>query len=963
MSNKGNVSTCRRPLPALLPAALALALSPLALAQQPPAPATGTAATARCPTAADRDAPCPPAAASEATELDKVEVRGVRGSLISAQAIKQSTRQIVDAIVAEDIGKFPDNNVVEALQRVTGVQTTGRGSGEVSQVTIRGLGDASTTVNGRQMFTSTGRSVALADIPASLLSEVTVYKTRSADLIEGGIAGQIDIRTHRPFDFDGARVAVASRGIYASNTEKVDPNLSALFSDRWNTDAGEFGALLNLSYAKTHYRDENIWNGSSDPYYADSYQRIAEFDAAGNRIVDRGTPLSTAAGSTLNVDGTAREYVLLRDAMGGWNHFGERKRPAANLALQFKPNDWSEYFFEAFYNGYRNTDSNSLLFAFVNNPDRYQDSVLYPGTNVVKENYVNNPYIFTSTQARTAKTDTFHYALGGKWQFSDAFKVSSEVVYQTSEYTWFNQIQDMGSVRYRLGVDFNRNGSGTPSLAFPDNPATAAVDESDLTDPQGWDLAWYFDQHGKDTGDALTWQTDAEYRLGEGFFENLTFGLRLDRRTATSQAGDRSASCGAVASCAGTSAVSAHPQLYRTTPFDFYEGEATFPRKWIVADYAYLLSHADDMRTLYGFDTGMPAYNPARYFDIEESTYAAYLQTDFSAELPVGSVDGQAGVRVVRTDTDLGYNTLLGDWQATSLSKRRTDVLPSAVLRYRPTDKLMARLAYGETISRPSFGQLNPAMVLTPPSSTNASFGYATSGNANLQPVEAKTIDLALEYYFSDSNSVYGVLFWRDVDGFIFNADRSIQITDRTPELNGNYVLTSPQNAGSGTLKGLELGFQYFLDGVPDWLQGFGVQGNYTWIDAQSKDPLYDEVDTTRLLGYRTNPVVGVSDWSYSLVLMYERGKFGSRLSWVDRDEFLTGYNYCCSMPTQVYSKGEASMDFQLSYQVTPELMLTFDATNITGEKYQDYYGNGNLFNLGTNLYSRTYAVGLRYRF
>lgn len=111
-------------------------------------------------------------------DLEEVVVTGIRGSLTKALDIKRNEIQIVDAIIAEDIGKFPDNNVVEALQRVTGVQVTGRGGGEVDGVTIRGLGDVSTTVNGRQIFTSTGRSVALADIPASLLNRVDVYKTR-----------------------------------------------------------------------------------------------------------------------------------------------------------------------------------------------------------------------------------------------------------------------------------------------------------------------------------------------------------------------------------------------------------------------------------------------------------------------------------------------------------------------------------------------------------------------------------------------------------------------------------------------------------------------------------------------------------------------------------------------------------------------------------------------------------------
>ena len=155
-------------------------------------------------------------------QLEEVIVKGIRGSLTKALDIKRENTQIVDSIVAEDIGKFPDNNVVEALQRVTGVQTTGRGSGEVSGVSIRGLTDVHTTVNGRDVYTGAGRAVALQDIPASLLSNVMVYKTRSADQVERGIAGSIDVKTHRPFDFSDSKVVLAARGIYADQADEID---------------------------------------------------------------------------------------------------------------------------------------------------------------------------------------------------------------------------------------------------------------------------------------------------------------------------------------------------------------------------------------------------------------------------------------------------------------------------------------------------------------------------------------------------------------------------------------------------------------------------------------------------------------------------------------------------------------------------------------------------------------------
>jgi iron complex outermembrane receptor protein len=911
-----------------------------------------------------------PAAPAEPAKVEEVIVTGIRGSLEQAMDIKRENMQIVDAIVAEDIGKFPDNNVVEALQRVSGVQVTGRDGGEVNTVTIRGLGDVSTTINGRQIFTASGRSIALADVPASLLAGANVYKTRSADLIEGGVAGQIDVRTHRPFDFEDSQFALAGRGIYASNTEKTDPNISALASKRWKTSVGDFGALFNASFAQTRFRDETIWNGSVDPYYisddpALDGQRIPEFNADGSRVIHRGTALPTAPGSQLTVDGQAYEYALLRDAMGGVDTFGKRERPAANLSLQFAPNAGSTYTFESFYNGQRGDDSFSQLFAFVNGPEHYQDQQLFPGTNVVKQNYVQDPNIYSSSVARSSRTDSWLHALSGEWKLSDRFTLNSEVAYQTSSYRWFNQTQNMDSSRYRLAVDFNHDNSGTPSLVFPDNPATPG-NESTLTNPDDWTLGWYYDRLSKDRGKALTWDASGEYAFDDGLFRKLKFGTRIDRRKAESNAGEQSANCPDVDSCAAYLAADSRAGMIRSNPSGFFSGEGmSFPSQWLLADYHYLLSHADETRGIYGFASGSPAFNPANYFDVEETNYAAYLQTDFKRELSLGTIDGQVGARVVKVETDIGYNELADTdtWEPAGHSKSSTDVLPSAVIRFFPRKDIIARLAYGKTIGRPSFQQLNPSMVLMPSTSTNASFGYATSGNPDLKPVEAQTLDLSLEYYFSKSSSVYTTLFMRDVDGFIIDVDRSVQISDRSPELNGNYVLTSPQNAGSGKLNGVELGFQWFPDRVPDWLRGIGVQGNYTWIDAESKDPVFDEEDSTRQIGSQKNPVVGVSDWAYSVVLAYERSGLSARLSWVDRGKFLTGYNYCCSMPAQVYSKGESSADFQLSYDATRQLTLTFDATNLTGEIYRTYYGDPQLYNQDTYRYSRTYALGFRYRF
>src|SRR4051812_23517788 len=195
------------------------------------------------------------AAAQTQTAVETVTVTGVIGAVQGALNIKQNAGQMVDAIVAEDIGKLPDTTVVESLQHVTGISIV-RNTVEPTQVLIRGLPDIQTLVNGREIFTGTGRILTLADIPSELLASVNVNKTATATDLEGGIAGIIDVRLHRPFDFKGTEIAGSVTGVTESMAKHIDPNVSALVSDRWNTDIGEIGLLVDVSYKNTHTRTD-----------------------------------------------------------------------------------------------------------------------------------------------------------------------------------------------------------------------------------------------------------------------------------------------------------------------------------------------------------------------------------------------------------------------------------------------------------------------------------------------------------------------------------------------------------------------------------------------------------------------------------------------------------------------------------------------------------------------------------
>lgn len=896
-------------------------------------------------------------------ELEEIVVTGIRESLTKALDIKRDSLQLVDAIVAEDIGKFPDNNVVEALQRVSGVQVTDRGRGEIATVSIRGLTDVTTTVNGRNIFTASGRSVALADIPASLLNRVDIYKTRSADLIETGIAGQIDIHTQRPFNFNDSKIVLAGRGIYQEQSDEIDPNVSALFSNRWETGAGEFGALLNLAYAETNYRDQSVTAGAMVPFFTDEpppgfspYQRIGTV-INGQDVwqpgLEAGLPFS--AGSTLPVDGQQYEYLLSRDAVFASDFTGKRERPAANIALQFAPNDSSEYLFEAFYNGYRNESFNSLLFSFVDwwgnlGPNPAANITLYPGTNIIKSREsVGAPYGFMSGDLTTGETDSYVYALGGKWDITDAFKLKADVAYQTSKYDESFFAMRTERVAPSVSVDFN-SGGGLPAFSLGDDPNTA-VDESDLTNPGLWNIAQLYDNALQRKGDAVTFTLDGDYAIDSGFITTVNFGLRYDDREA-SEAQRTQDAPGLGVSLAD------HPELVSIN-HGFFDGRSNVPTSWAVADGYYIRDHADEIRNIYrnsvapdlavGSDLVL-----VENFTVNEATSSVYLQAEFATEIGGRTFDGQFGVRYVSVETDMDFtdlNTLVTSSASASASK----LLPSLMLRYSITDDLRLRFAYGETLRRPTFAQLNPNINYVE-DVTNIGYGTATGGNPDLEPTESKNYDLSLEWYFAESSAIYATLFRREIEGFVVSFPRRVTFE------NYDYILTQPDNASNGELEGLEFGVVYFPRNLPKVLDGIGVQASYTLLDSSQDIPITN--NQGEVTGTTTTPLFGVSDSSYSVVLAYEKEKFDIRLSWVWREDFLNNYEArLFANPLGIYRSPEKSMDVQLSYDVTDSLVVTFDGTNLTDEIYQSYYEYPGTHNFGSSIYSRTFALGARYSF
>nr|WP_301541504.1 TonB-dependent receptor plug domain-containing protein [Xanthomonas euvesicatoria] len=332
--------------------------------------------------------------------MEALQVKGVRSSVESAIAIKQSNAEISDSIVAEDIGKLPDNSVAAALQRVTGVQVA-RAGGEVGQVLVRGLPNVITTLDGRNVFTTVGRDMELADVPAELLRSVDVYKTTGAQFQEGGIAGVVDVHLRRPFDFDqDSTIAGSISALRGDQSGKTVPNGSLTLSQRRDTGLGRMGWMGSVSYQRRPYQESNTLYGT--------YDRKAN-------------PLDPA------------QQIYVPYSAGGLMARGDRKRKSANFSFQWAPSENSEVYFDTLYIGYDNRPQVNywLPFPGLATPENTEAVSLRPGSDVLAGLVAREVRTLSSTQAHKNASDTYQAALGWRWA-GERMRASSELAYTHS---------------------------------------------------------------------------------------------------------------------------------------------------------------------------------------------------------------------------------------------------------------------------------------------------------------------------------------------------------------------------------------------------------------------------------------------------------------------------------------------------------------------------------------------------
>ncbi|HET7710179.1 MAG TPA: TonB-dependent receptor [Sphingomicrobium sp.] len=860
---------------------------------------------------------------------DTIVVTGLRRSLQSSQNIKRNSEQIVDAIVAEDIGKLPDITVSDTAARIPGVQVERQG-GEASRVLLRGLDRSyyTTTYNGREIFTAETRSVALQDFPAGAISAVEAFKTSTANLVEPGLAGLINVRSRRPFDFTGFEAAGSVWLNYPKQSRDVKPNAQLLFSNRWDAGEGEFGALINFSYTRLHYQD--------------SIRRHAFF------IADN---LGGAAG------GRSPDWPEI--------HYAEadRWRPSINGALQWRPSADLELYAEGLWQGYREEATDRMWQVPLWGGSSYSNLVVENGQ--VISGTVTNPAICCNGDYQTQgfqgatkrKTNTYQFAVGGRYD-AGPLRISGDIARTDSTFKLRAESVDFGINNENFTVNWftGRPGGDGPTLE---------IVGLDFENPANYNYRGFFERYLVAKGDDWQARLDAEYEPGLNWLPNIQAGVRYTDRDAGRSDGERYWNANSRGQF--NIPISQVPLDYRLFRSAFRgDDDRPTPTTWLAPTFQSVWDNLEALRQFnvtrgipldgnpnrsQNNDANPPAPVPTRDFNINEKTLAGYgqLKFDFEGSMPI---DGVLGVRVVRTEDRIqGFrrdpNTATpnpNDFVFTPLDVKNeyTNWLPNLNVNFHFSDQLKLRFAATKTITRPLFEQLNPGFALGTPNCTTPSNPQCeitgSGGNPFLDPLRSNNYDASLEYYFSRTGFASAAVFRRDMRGFIVNR-RFEALTDEATGL--PVRIDGPVNTNKGRIQGFEAQVSTFFDweAVPEWARGFGAQANVTYIDAKLDLPLFCAPTAAECV---PGPAAGsnatvvrtrvpdVSKWTYNLVGMYERGPLTARLSYNHRSSYPEGTldprgNYTL----QGRGRGSGRLDWSSSFVVSDNLTLFFDWTNI----------------------------------
>ncbi len=908
--------------------------------------------------------------------LEEVTVTGIRSSLESAANLKENADGVVDAISAEDIGKFPDSNVAESLQRITGVAITRGRGGDGQFVTIRGLGEEfnAVTFNGRLLATENrGREFSFDVIASELIRTATVNKTSIASLGDGSIGGRVNVETAKPLDDPGLHIAGSVASQYDELSDEFGPKFSGIVSNSFNDDT--LGALFSFAYQKRDLR--------SDVAEALGFFEV-DVDTSGS-IDDPNDAIPIAPGGE----------GLFIPALSVLSSPEERERYSGTFALQWQPNINTDITFDALYSHYESpaTAVGYSIFPFdasLVEPGSVQFNDAGAITNATYRsapdgsNFLVNDFLARSTES---DADTIALGLNGKFQINERLSLTGDISWSNADGTRDDTGSDDGSGRFFVvgvrGAEATISpGDEVPNLSFtgPDSLVTDAASLAaanqvplDQLDPDNFRAHFARDSSFVIDDEIFSIKLDGLFEFDEE--TSLQFGFDFTDREKESRAINNNPTncffCGY-----NTALRDVNPEVFDAF---FANGAPTNDPDILDATSAniarsFVTFDADFLEELYAgsaipgaSDALVPLFRPAESTVVEETVIGAYFQANLAGELGGIPWNGNAGVRfaytesesigaqnqiIGRIDQGAGNQTFLrSEATPVSFSNEYFDVLPSFNINFTLDDGLYLRAAWSQSLTRPTLTDLSTAFSIP---STNVGLESISRGNPELDPIRADNFDLSLEY-FGDRVNASAAVFYKTIDGFVSNVTTPTLIdagpsTDQDPNNNipdgtvtdqsffVEFDATQPENSDNADVYGLELAGQYL------WDSGWGMLANITFADS-SVDGLTEQTSTLE----------NISDVSWNVSAFYENYGFSTRLSVNNRGDYVqttvgeSGFTEVVDEYMQI--------DFTASYEISDSLTVFFEGINLgdealfvysgTRSRLQTFEENGRRFALG----------------
>jgi iron complex outermembrane receptor protein len=859
-----------------------------------------------------------PGAASP-DSLDEVVVTGVRKSLEASLNIKQEAVNVIDTIGAEDIGKFPDLNLSESLQRIPGVTLDRNNLGEGSQINVRGLGPDFTRVEIDGMSgaasTPTG-AFSFQSIASELFQRATVVKTPTASMVEGGLAGTVTLETPHPLDFEGARFALNAEGSRGSLERKDDPRVYALASQNWG---GVFGILGAFTYSKLDANTNEDSFGSWGPLSA--VVTPAGLSSLPPDVQNAASPRTTA-----------------------YYHYEENlKNLGGNISAQYRPSDALTVTLDGLYAQRYGMETD-------NRPDAPVEGspLANAPTNYTVQNGALTSATISGIQARIGtsvlpESDTLaQVTLHADWKPADNWLIKPYLGYSTR--------------RGEQDLDLYSFASNNTSLTYNiagNYPQWSNSATNYYSNPQVFGFNVFYFNKAINTDKEFNAKLDFERIFNEQGLKSIQFGARYSRETADNFGEYALLSASPNGDVLGVPAPALSAVSY-LQPFYVGGSPAGTPGQILAvnpAAAAALYYHNLNPYTAPGFYYD-PDNTALQTYEIRQNTLAAYAQLN----LEFGPVRMDAGMRVVETDvsTTGSQGEDGGVISPLQVGNHYVNFLPSFNVRYTVRDDLIVRGAYSKVVNRPELDNLSPALTIQSGPKT------ASGGNPTLQPYTADQVDLGAEWYYHQGALLGATVFTKRIDDLITQTTSQVYMTfpnQLTGQPEQGYIgVTEPTNGNKATVEGLELSFQtpfYFLPSVFD---KFGTLINATLASSSAS--------YTSQAGAESTALPGLSKRSYNAVLYYDDQRFDTRVSWAWRSAYLP--TTAGEFGASVYNAAYGQLDVAANYKILSNLQLNFQVLNVLQNQQVQYTTiPGVQAYMPTNVlqYERRWLFGARYSF